>query len=122
MRFLVDASLSPQVAQALSGASHNAVHVRDYGLQTVPDQQIFDRARQEQRVLITADTDFGLLLARRSVRRPSVILFRRGSGRRPRQQARLLLANHPALADALEAGSLVVIEQQRLRIRSLPLP
>ncbi len=122
MRFLVDACLSPQVAQALTGAGNDAVHVRDYALQTAPDQQILDLARQEQRVLITADTDFGLLLARHSVGRPSVILFRRTTGRRPRHQAQLLLANLPALTDALEAGSLVVIEQQRLRIRSLPLP
>lgn len=72
--------------------------------------------------MVTADTDFGPLLARHSFGRPSVILFRRTTGRRPRQQAELLPANLPTLLDALEAGTLVVIEQQRLRIRSLPLP
>lgn len=65
--------------------------------------------------------DFGTLLALRKVNTPSVILFRRGSQHRPSDQAELLEANLPQLADALQAGSIVVIQPDRIRIRALPL-
>lgn len=120
MRFLVDNALSPFVAERLRQAGHDAAHVRDYGLAAASDEEIFERAKTDDRMLFSADTDFATLLAQRAESRPSLILFRQARNRRPEQQAAMLLSNLPAIEEPLQSGSVVVLEDARLRIRRLP--
>jgi predicted nuclease of predicted toxin-antitoxin system len=64
------------------------------------DPVVFD----DERVLLTLDTDFGTLLAHSGAELPSVVLFRGEVTRRPEGQAAVLLANLDQIADDLVAA------------------
>jgi predicted nuclease of predicted toxin-antitoxin system len=60
------------------------------GLQQADDEVIFDGAARDG-VIVSADTDFGMILARRRTALPSVILFRHGAERIPERQVNLIV-------------------------------
>jgi len=122
VKLLLDANLSPEVGRRLKEAGHDAIHVADIGLLTAADPEILRTAAKEERILLTADSDFGALLALGSLASPSVLLLRSADHLRPSEQAELIQANLPQIAEDLKKGAIVSLTRDRLRIRELPIP
>jgi len=120
VKFLIDNALSPEVASLLCKAGHDAVHVRDYGLHAAEDPVILERASLEERILVSADTDFATLLAVTRKAKPSFILFREPDVIRARDYVGRILVSLPLLESELEAGCVVVFRHGRIRVRNLP--
>ena len=71
MRLLVDECLSAQVSTLLSAAGHDAVHVIHVGLRGAGDVAVLSAVVDADRVLGTADTDVGAILALSGAAHPS---------------------------------------------------
>src|SRR4030081_2480466 len=91
-------------------------------MQAASDATVMERARMEQRVLISADTDFGTLLAQQHAKDPSVLLVGRFVGRRAPEQTAVILANLDDVAEDLTIGAVVVLSDEWARIRRLCCP
>lgn len=120
MKFLLDENMPPSLAAMLVGLGHEARHVFDIGYNNTPDFKIAAFAAVSGEALITHDTDFGTLLALSGESRPSVILFR-WKKISAKSVFYFLEERLPELADALESGSFIVVDEHKIRIRRLPL-
>lgn len=118
MRFLVDANLSPRVADWLREQGHDAAHVFDLGLGTAADHEILEAATRSGQILLTVDLDFGEILSR-SAGRASVLILRLRSTATAVICRRLEVALALA-AEALDDGAVVVVGEGSLRVRRLP--
>jgi predicted nuclease of predicted toxin-antitoxin system len=120
VRLLVDANLAPIVAARLRDAGHDALHVVEIGLHSASDVEILDRAAADDRVVVSSDSDFGAILARRGQAKPSFVLLRHRNELTPGEQAELLVANLSELVAELEAGAVVTFTRSAIRLRRLP--
>jgi predicted nuclease of predicted toxin-antitoxin system len=120
VRFLIDMPLSPELATWLVQQGHDAVHALHLGLDRAPDETIVERARTEQRVIVTADLDYPRLLALTQAEGPGLILFRGGDYSEQESIERLTRALETTPQEELPT-SLLVIEKARIRRRRLPL-
>jgi predicted nuclease of predicted toxin-antitoxin system len=76
MKFLIDMALSPKTVRALRDFGYEAVRVNELGMAKSKDKEILAYAEKKGLVVITADLDFGDILAYTGYRKPSVIIFR----------------------------------------------
>lgn len=120
MKFLVDMPLSPALARWLSDAGHDAVHTSALGMERATDAEIIDRAKQDARIIVSADLDYPRLLALTRATEPSLILFRGGNWSDEEVISRVerLLRS---LSEADFDRSILVIEHDRVRRRRLPI-
>ncbi len=120
MEFLIDMPLSPALALWLRSHGHEAIHASEIGLERSPDDIILERARNDNRVVITADLDYPRLLALLGAEGPGLILFRGGEYSEAEVVDRLKEALSKVPKEEI-SNSIVVIEKWRIRRRRLPL-
>jgi predicted nuclease of predicted toxin-antitoxin system len=85
------------------------------------DNEVLDAARDQDRVVVSADTDFGTMLAATGAARPSLLLVRLSADRRAAKIAPLVLLNLADVEEPLARGAIVVLGDDRVRVRLLPL-
>jgi predicted nuclease of predicted toxin-antitoxin system len=120
MKFLADMGASTLTIKWLRSEGHDAVHLRELGLQRLPDEGILAKAREESSIVLTMDLDFGYLLAISADSLPSVVLFRLSDERSEfvnRRMASVLAES----AEALAAGAIVSVSDTTFRVRRLPI-
>lgn len=120
MRFLADMGISPDTVRFLASIGHDAVHLSEQGLHRMPDPEILQKARDERRILLTHDLDFGDLMAASEAQLPSVIIFRL-------HNMQPAVVNHylqGVIADfqrSLDSGTIISVTEGRIRSRQLPI-
>jgi predicted nuclease of predicted toxin-antitoxin system len=87
---------------------------------TAEDSTIMVRALDESRIVVSADTDFGTLLALTNASNPSVILVRKDFPDDPDEQADALIPNLPVYESELLAGCVLILDGHKARVRALP--
>lgn len=119
MKFLIDMPLSLRLAAWLRDQGHDAVHAAEVALAVAPDVALLARAKDDGRIIVTADLDYPRLLALAQERDCGLILFRDGnwSDVAVINRMREILQ---AITDADLARSIVVVEHGRIRRRRLP--
>ncbi len=120
MKFLLDVNMPPQLAASLSKIGHEARHVSLEGFPKASDFELLEIAKLENEVILTHDLDFGQLLAFTGYRHPSVVIFRIHQINAGMFE-RLLLSNWHLLEQSLIDGSVIIIEEEKIRIKKLPI-
>jgi len=121
MKLLVDKNLSARARARCRTPGHDAVHVTAVGLANTDDDVVLRSAAEDGRTIVTADADFGALLALRRDRRPSVLMLRSSDRLTPDQQAGLILAALAHVGNELDDGAVVSVAPERIRVRTLPI-
>lgn len=120
MKFLADMGISPKTAAILRSLGHDAVHLHDQGLDSLEDPAILAKAREEGRILLTHDLDFGELIAVSEAMLPGVVVFRLRN-MRPERVSRYLEDTISRHAEAMERGAIISVTEGQVRVRLLPL-
>jgi predicted nuclease of predicted toxin-antitoxin system len=112
--------VSMTTVRALRQTGHDVLHLREVGLSRLADADVMQKARDEERIVLTFDLDFGDLLALGGDRAPSVVLCRLANESPSSVTPKVQRVLEDCRAD-LEAGAIVIVEDTRYRLRRLPL-
>ena len=114
MKLLFDQNLSPALAVRLGDGFPGSMHVRDAGMQSAPDEQVWRYALENGLAIVTKDSDF--YYSHMLHGKPAKLLLVRAGNLRLRDLLKLFEAHLPESVSALENNSLVEIDRSRITI------
>lgn len=120
IRLLLDQGLPRSTVQHLSDQGFDACNVADIGYSRATDETITSLALELGPVIVTLESEFHRLLAISGANGPSVIRIRREGLRGP-EVATLIVRILEQIGDQIEAGALVTVTEQHVRMHRLPL-
>ena len=120
MKFIADIHISPQTVKSLIERGYKIKRVTEFLKPNAKDEEILDLALREESTIITQDLDFSALLAKRGVNKPSVITLRVNIAK-PSKITEMLEKALPQIESELNKGSIIIVEEERIRIRKLPI-
>lgn len=120
MKFLADMGISPRTVTFLNSLGHDAIHLREQGLERLSDPDILHKALEEGRILLTHDLDFGDLVAASGDCLPSMVIFRLRN-MRPDHVHEVLLRILKRYSDELNQGVILSVAEGQVRLRFLPI-
>jgi predicted nuclease of predicted toxin-antitoxin system len=120
VKFLIDMPLSPDLAEWLRSAGHDAIHVSKRSMHLSSDSEILQVASHEGRVVITADLDFPRLLAQLGTPGPGLILLRGGNYSETESLARVQRVLR-AIKETDLPRAVIVVDREKIRRRWLPI-
>lgn len=120
MKFLIDIGLSPKTVKFLQSLGHEVLRASELDMARSKDKEILEYAASNDMIVITADLDFGDILAHMRYKKPSVIIFRLKNPSSEYVNS-LLSSALSSIKNLLEKGSIVIIEDYRIRVRELPI-
>jgi predicted nuclease of predicted toxin-antitoxin system len=120
MKLLVDMNLSPSWVKYLAEAGFEALHWSEIGSGSAPDTELMAWATEHGYVVVTADLDFGAILAATRGMSPSVVQVRSDILTRRSIGEAVVTAIRQAQQELVD-GALVSVDPTRARIRILPL-
>jgi len=120
MKVLLDMPVSAALLDVLQAYGHGGVHAHQIGKDRATDEELLATARNEGRVVITADLDFPRLLALSAAEGPGLILFRGGNYSDAGMCDLLERVLTVVPVETLER-SVCVVDKKRIRVTPLPL-
>jgi len=120
MKILLDMNLSPSWVDVLVEAGFAAIHWSSIGKPDALDSNIMSWAKSNNHVVFTHDLDFGDILAATNADAPSVIQIRT-QNLHPDYLGGSVVAALRQFSAQLEEGALVVVDENKVRARILPI-
>lgn len=120
IQLVVDVNLSPLWIDVFVGHGWPAVHWSAVGDPRAKDRTIMAWARENERVVLTHDLDFGTLLALTRETGPSVVQLR-AHDVLPERIGPIVIATIGTYQAQLQQGAIVTVDESRGKVRILPI-